>query len=186
MYKMNGTSEFLHTLGPEMRKFLRKVTRTQDASGASHNRRIQLAQFREKVAEDKTNKQNARMEKHAAAAREIDAVSPILAVTELDFRATKPKGSDGYLTVAELTKQLKWHKVHGIKEALPTAEKNWGNRGEKVELLHTVIERYIEARGFGGSTEKASEEPEEDPEVSAQDLEDFDSDGYNSEEDYYK
>ncbi|KAH7871431.1 uncharacterized protein C8R40DRAFT_1054680 [Lentinula edodes] len=185
MFKLNQTAEFLHSLSPEMRQWLRKITRTQDASGSSRQQRIQLAEYRQQVAEDKTQKQQERMERHRKAAREIDAISPIQTVTELDFRTSLAVGSSGYLTVPEITKQLKWHKIHGVKEAITTVESKWGNRTEKLKLLHSCIEKFVDARASIVLSEGPREE-EEDPEVTVQDLNDFDSDGYDSEEDYYK
>ncbi|KAJ3847622.1 hypothetical protein EV368DRAFT_50851 [Lentinula lateritia] len=186
MYKMNRTSEFLRNLSPEMRQWLRKVTRRQDASGSNRQQHIQLAKYRQKVAEDKTRKQEEQAQKRAKAAREIDAISPIQTVTELDFRVSLPVGSNGYLNVSDITKQLKWHKVYGAKDAITTVESKWGKRPQKLILLRSCIEMLVHARASVSSEESTSVEEEDDLEITVQDLEEFDSDGYDSEEDYYK
>ncbi|KAJ3858573.1 hypothetical protein EV359DRAFT_87525 [Lentinula novae-zelandiae] len=149
-----------------MRQWLRKVTRRQDASGSNHQQRIQLAEYSQKVAEDKTRKQEEQAQKRAKAAREIDAISPIQTVTELDFCVLLPVGSNRYLNVSDIMKQLKWHKVHGAKDAITTVE--------------------MHARASVLSEESTSVVEEDDLEITVQDLEEFDSDGYDSEEDYYK
>ncbi|KAJ3736743.1 hypothetical protein DFJ43DRAFT_989255, partial [Lentinula guzmanii] len=53
MFKFNDTSAFLHSLSPDLRRWLRKVTRSQDASGSNHQEKIQLAHYRENVAEER-------------------------------------------------------------------------------------------------------------------------------------
>jgi hypothetical protein len=58
--------------------------------------------------------------------------------------------------------QLKWHQKHGVPGAVPAVMKKWGSRHEDVL------------------------EDEEDIEVTAKDLEEFDSDEYDSEEEYYQ
>ncbi|KAJ3774381.1 hypothetical protein FB446DRAFT_639948 [Lentinula raphanica] len=185
MYKMNSTSSFLRTLGPDMRKFLRKIARTQDASGSNHQQQVQLSQYRQSLAEDKTKRQQIRVEKRAQTAREIDAITPILTLTELDFHVSSPVGSSTYIAVSDLTKQLRWHKVHGVGGAITTAESKWGNRAAKITLLHACIEKFITAHTENNDSQDHLED-ERDPEVSAQDLEEFDSDGYDSEADYYR
>ncbi|KAJ3859528.1 hypothetical protein EV359DRAFT_86306, partial [Lentinula novae-zelandiae] len=144
-------------------------TRTQDASGSSRQQQIQLAEYRQRVAEDKRQKQQEQMERHRKAARKIDVISPIQMVTKLDFRTSWAVGLSGYLTVPEIMKQLKWHKIHGVKEAITTVESK----------------KFVDARASIVLSEGPREE-EEDPKVTVQDLNDFDSDGYDSEEDYYK
>ncbi|KAJ3740020.1 hypothetical protein EV360DRAFT_58005 [Lentinula raphanica] len=186
MYKMNRTRDFLRSLNPDMRKFLRKVARTQDASGSNRQQHIKLTQYRQKVAEEKTDKQQRLIEKRTQTARDIDAIVPILTVTELDFRVSSPVGSSAYITVGDITKQLKWHKSHGIKDAISTTESKWGNRANKVALLRTCIDKYVAARVSADPSQISSQGDEEDPEVTAQDLAEFNSDCYDSEDDYYK
>lgn len=112
---------------------------------------------------------------------------PILTITDLDFCVSKAARSEGYFTVAEITKQLKWHKLYGVKDAVPTVENQWGTKREhKIQLLHSTIEKFIEAKASVPGSMEGFEEVEEDPEVTAQDLQAFDSDGYNCEEDYCK
>ncbi|KAF9017490.1 hypothetical protein BDP27DRAFT_1440481 [Rhodocollybia butyracea] len=187
MYKLNQTSEFLRRLSPEMHQFLRKITRTQDASGSSRRQHIQLAEHRQNVAEARTEKQAARAEKRAATVRDIDVIVPILTITELDFRVSKAAQSDGYFTVADITKQLKWHKVHGVKGAIPMVETQWGTRREdKIKILRAAIDMFVDSQASNVPTEVDPNKDEPDPEVTVQDLEDFDSNGYDSEADYYK
>ncbi|KAE9392032.1 hypothetical protein BT96DRAFT_1000732 [Gymnopus androsaceus JB14] len=165
MYKLNRTSEFLHSLSPKMRKFLQK----------SHVH---------KTRRDLAIRSTARAEKRAATACEVDTTSPILTITEFDFRVSRPIRSEGYRAMADIIKQLRWHKANSVKGFIPTAENQWGNRQEdKLKLLRTAIEKLIEAKA---SVPPSTEEEEEDPEVTVQDLEAFDSDGYDSKEDYYK
>ncbi|KAJ3830598.1 hypothetical protein F5880DRAFT_1468091, partial [Lentinula raphanica] len=44
MYKFNQTSTFLRNLSPEMRQWLRKITREQDGSGANRQKKLDLAE----------------------------------------------------------------------------------------------------------------------------------------------
>ncbi|KAJ3813876.1 hypothetical protein F5876DRAFT_73497 [Lentinula aff. lateritia] len=86
-----------------MRQWLRKITRTQDASGDNHRERIQMAQHCQEVAEKKIEKDTERKEKRQAARNAVDAVRPIFALTEIDYRASRAQGTAGYFSVPEIT-----------------------------------------------------------------------------------
>ncbi|KAJ3772068.1 hypothetical protein FB446DRAFT_704117 [Lentinula raphanica] len=189
MYKFNQTATFLQSLSPEMRQWLRKITRDQDQSGQNRREKIELAEYRKNVAEAKLEKQRVREQKQQAATREIDEITPILATTTLEYRASRPKGSKDYLNIAEITKQLKWHKRNGAKDVIPAAENSWGKREEKLTLLKVAIDQYnlSQSESLQGEGGSAGTEIEEDlPEVTVDDLETFEEDGYNSEELYYR
>ncbi|KAJ3852630.1 hypothetical protein EV368DRAFT_64750 [Lentinula lateritia] len=189
MYKFNQTSSYLHTLSPAMHQWLRKVTRTQDASGVNRQEHIQMAQYCQEVAEKQTEKDAERKEKRQAAVRAVDAVKPILTLTELDYRASRTQGTSGYLPVSEITMQLKWHKQHGVKDAVPQTESTWGKCEEKRRLLRSAIEKYTDAnasRCMGQPVEGTLSDEEEIPDVTVEELDGFNSERYDSEEDYYK
>ncbi|KAJ3714575.1 hypothetical protein DFJ43DRAFT_1215363 [Lentinula guzmanii] len=161
MYKFNGTSDFLQSLSPEMRRWFRKITRRQDSSGINRQEKLKLAEHHQKVAEARTKKDQTNAAKRLAAEQEIDAIIPILTLTELESRLLK--GVDRYLTVNDLTRYLKWHKKNGI----------------------AAIERYLEARTSGDFVNAEVEGEEDHPEVTVEDL-GGNSDGYDSEEEYYR
>ncbi|KAJ4501707.1 hypothetical protein C8R41DRAFT_928430 [Lentinula lateritia] len=188
MYKFNQTSAYLHTLSPEMRQWLRKITRTQDESGANRQERIHMAQHRQEVADKRITKDLERREKRQAAAKAVDAITPILALTELDYRVSRAQGTAGYFPVPEITLQLKWHKQHGVKDAVPQTESAWGKREEKMRLLRSAIEKYADAnasRCMGEPVEGRLSNEEEILDVTVEELDGFDSECYDSEEDYY-
>ncbi|KAJ4471188.1 hypothetical protein C8R41DRAFT_905573 [Lentinula lateritia] len=83
-----------------MCQWLRKITRTQDESGANRQERIHMAQHRQEVADKRITKDLERREKQA-------------------------QGTAGYFPVPEITLQLKWHKQHGVKDAVPQTESAW-------------------------------------------------------------
>ncbi|KAH7871962.1 uncharacterized protein C8R40DRAFT_1053615 [Lentinula edodes] len=186
MFKFNQTSAYLRTLNPAMRQWLRKITRTQDASGDNHRERIQMAQHRQEVAEKKIEKDTERKEKRQAARNAVDAVRPIFALTEIDYRASRAQGTTGYFSVPEITMQLKWHKQHGIKGAVPQVESSWGKRDEKVQLLRAAVEEYNSAHASESTEEPEDLAEETIPDITVEALDEFDSDGYDSEEEYYR
>ncbi|KAJ3973309.1 hypothetical protein EV361DRAFT_843701 [Lentinula raphanica] len=189
MYKFNRTSEFLRTLSPEMRQWLWKVARKEDESGRNRLEKIKLAEHRKDVAEEKLQKQLANEQRRQAAVRAIDDITPILAITTLDYRASRPQGTQDYLKVDEITKQLKWHKRNGAKDVVPAAESSWGKREDKLILLKSAIEKYNLAQHellqSRGSIETTIDDGDL-PEVTIDDLEAFCDNGYDSEEDYYR
>ncbi|KAJ3987892.1 hypothetical protein F5890DRAFT_1404170 [Lentinula detonsa] len=180
MYKFNGTSDFLQSLSPEMCRWLRKITRRQDSSGINRQEKLKLAEHHQKVAEARTKKDQTNAAKRLAAEQEIDAIIPILTLTELESRLLK--GVDRYLTVNDLTCHLKWHKKNGIAGAVTVLG---GKRDEKIQLLCAAIERYLEARTSGDFVDAEVEGEEDHPEVTVEDL-GGNSDGYDSEEEYYR
>ncbi|KAJ3736744.1 hypothetical protein DFJ43DRAFT_1149804 [Lentinula guzmanii] len=117
------------------------------------------------------------------AANAIDSVSPILSLAEIDYRTSSSHGSPGYLTVADLTLQLRWHKKHGIRDLIPTKESSWGRREDKIMLLKSAVEKYNDLHA--STVDHSRGEEEEEPEVTVQDLQDYNSEEYDSEEDYY-
>ncbi|KAJ3754314.1 hypothetical protein EV360DRAFT_86941 [Lentinula raphanica] len=189
MYKFNRTATFLHTLNPEMRQWLRKITREQDSSGANRQEKLKLAEYRKDIADTRVEKQRIQTEKRQAAVQAIDNVTPILTLTSIDYLSSLPHGSREYLTVAELTKQLKWHKKNGIKGSVPTTESSWGKREDKIKLLRSAIEVYITSEqsviDLGDNLEEG-EHIEDIPDITPEDLEVFQENGYDSEEDYYR
>ncbi|KAJ4477651.1 hypothetical protein C8J55DRAFT_515169 [Lentinula edodes] len=141
-----------------------------------------MAQHRQEVAEKKIEKDTERKEKRQAARNAVDAVRPIFALTEIDYRASRAQGTTGYFSVPEITMQLKWHKQHGIKGAVPRVESSWGKRDEKVQLLRAAVEEYNSAHAS-----QSTEEPEDLAEETIPEaLDEFDSDGHDSEEEYYR
>ncbi|KAJ3747077.1 hypothetical protein DFH05DRAFT_1457516 [Lentinula detonsa] len=155
MYKFNNTSNFLHSLSPEMHAWLQRITRKQDSSGAGRQEKLRLAEYCQNVAKNRIKKDEANAARRQAAEEEINAVTPILTITELESRLQK--GSSRYLTVADLTLQLKWHRMHGPLNSIP----NLGN--------------------------SAVDDVEEDhPDITVKDLEDYMDKSYDSEEDYYR
>ncbi|KAJ3804129.1 hypothetical protein F5876DRAFT_83723 [Lentinula aff. lateritia] len=149
-----------------MCQWLQKVTCRQDTSSSNCQQCIQLAEYCQKVAEDKTRKQEEQAQKCAKAACKIDVIPPIQTVTKLNFRISLPVGLNRHLNVFDIMKQLKWHKIYGAKGAITTVE--------------------IHARASAWSEESTLVKEEDDLEITVQDLEEFDSDGYDLEEDYYK
>ncbi|KAG5647074.1 hypothetical protein DXG03_001444 [Asterophora parasitica] len=102
---------------PETRQFLRKITGTQDASGKNRQEKIQLAKYRQEVAEKKMEKSRVRKAKVDAAADALAKVKPLLTITELEDACSLPRGSAGYVTVADLDLQLNWHVKYGAVTA---------------------------------------------------------------------
>ncbi|KAJ3965434.1 hypothetical protein EV361DRAFT_1019676 [Lentinula raphanica] len=186
MYKFNQTSTFLRNLSPEMRQWLRKITREQDGSGANRQKKLDLAEFWKDVADTRVEKQRVQNEKRQAAIQAIDNINPILTLTAFDYSASLPPGSKEYLTVAEITKQLKWHKKNGNKGSVPLTESSWGKREDKLKLLRSAIEDYIASGNVGPVVEEEGEHVEDIPDIRTQDLEVFQEDGYDSEDDYYR
>ncbi|KAE9385516.1 hypothetical protein BT96DRAFT_840599 [Gymnopus androsaceus JB14] len=186
MFKFNQTSSYLRSLSPQMRQWLRKITREQDASGASRKEKIQMAEFRQKIADERLEKQRIRKAKEAAAAEAVNRTTPILTLTELEYRSSCSLGSTGYMKVDEINLQLKWHQEHGAKGAVPRLG---GNRNDKLRILQEAVEKFIEAHiSEHPNVPELGEAGEEDdiPDVTVEDLDGFDSEGYDSEEDYYK
>ncbi|KAJ3965351.1 hypothetical protein EV361DRAFT_810856 [Lentinula raphanica] len=185
MYKFNQTSTFLHSLSPEMRQWLRKITREQDTSGANRQEKLKLAEHWKHVADTRVEKQRVQNEKRQAATQAIDSITPILTLTAFDYLASLPHGSKEYLTVADLTKQLKWHKKNGIQGSVPLTESSWGKREDKLKLLRSAIEKYITSDASNSSIPN-EEEHEDIPDITPEDLEVFQENGYDSEEEYYR
>ncbi|KAJ3966005.1 hypothetical protein EV361DRAFT_954476 [Lentinula raphanica] len=189
MYKFNQTASFLHTLGPEMCQWLRKITREQDGSGTNRQDKIKLAEYRKQVSDTRVEKQRVQQEKRQAAIQVIDDTIPILTLTSFDYLSSQPQGSKDYLNIAELTKQLKWHKKNGVKDSVLPTESSWGKRDNKLQLLRTAIMKYIEcAEGLQKEQADISREGENEelPDITPEDLEACDEGGYDSEEDYYR
>ncbi|KAJ7620336.1 hypothetical protein FB45DRAFT_1033014 [Roridomyces roridus] len=86
MYKFNNTAEFLRSLSPDMRKFLRGVTREQDASGRGRAQRVQMATHKQEVTMENTQKDAAKEERKRKAREELEKVVPLLTITEFSFR----------------------------------------------------------------------------------------------------
>ncbi|KAJ7649623.1 hypothetical protein FB45DRAFT_730809 [Roridomyces roridus] len=193
MYKFNNTSEYLRALGPEMRKFLRKVTRQQDESGASRAMRIKLAKHRQAVAEENTEKDRVRAAKVQAARDALEEVAPILTITELHT---------DYFTVADITEQLRWHAEFGAPESRKGKKKRAPKQAEseeaptktkatretKFQSLEQAVEQYISSGlprdplgRLGTSWEAEKMEDSLHELVTVDDL-----DGYDSEGDYYQ
>ncbi|KAJ3845161.1 hypothetical protein F5878DRAFT_571952 [Lentinula raphanica] len=188
MYKFNQTSTFLHSLTPELRQWLRKITREQDNSGANRQEKLKLAAYRKHVADTRVENQQILNERRQAAIQAIDSITPILTLTAFDYHASLPQGSKEYLTVGELTKQLKWHKKNGREGCVPSVESSWGRREDKLKLLRSVIEEHVthEASQTGLRDIPEEGEPNEGvPDITPEDLECFQEDGYNSEEEFY-
>jgi hypothetical protein len=187
MYKFNDTSEYIRSLSPEMRKFLRKVTRRQDESGANRETKLALARHKEQVSIAKAAKARADAEKMQAEIDEINRVHPVLSSDELDFLLSEPRGSASYVSVQKLNMQLKWQKRYGVKEVVTGSVDSWGNRDAKIALLRTAISACNTAGITGNNLNNfihnlnEEEEQELDPEVTLEDL-----DAYESEDDYYE
>ncbi|THU79225.1 hypothetical protein K435DRAFT_698291 [Dendrothele bispora CBS 962.96] len=183
MFKKNGTSDYIRTLSPEMRQFLRKITREQDASGASREEKLKLASHRQHVAEENIKKDQVKKDKKKAESDAIDAVSPLTTITDLNHACSLGTRSDGYLTVNALEMHLKWHQKHGAPDAVPKQKKDWGKtRMDKIEMLRTAIDKYIDLKNLGKFRTNVEDDSEtEDVEVTVEDL-----DGYDSEADYYQ
>ncbi|KAJ3983364.1 hypothetical protein F5890DRAFT_1413898, partial [Lentinula detonsa] len=159
MYKFNNTSNFLHSLSPKMHAWLRRITRKQDDSGAGRQEKLRLAEYRQNVAETRMKKDEANAARRQAAEEEINAVTPILNITELESRLQK--GSSKYLTVTNLTLQLKWHRMHSPLNSIP----NLGSkRDEKISFLRVAINRHIDSRASSilSTSASAVDDVEED------------------------
>ncbi|KAJ3755786.1 hypothetical protein EV360DRAFT_85587 [Lentinula raphanica] len=127
-------------------------------------------------------------ERRQAASQAIDNIIPILTLTTFGYLSSLPQGSKEYLSVGELMKQLKWHKKNGRKGSVPLVESSWGKREDKIKLLRSVIEEHIthEASQTGLRDIPEEGEPNEEiPNITPEDLECFQEDGYNSEEEFY-
>lgn len=90
MYQANKTSEYLHSLSPAMRKFLRKITREQDASGSVRAVKMKMAKHRQDVAEANIKKDAEKRAKAQAAADELARHQPFLTRMEFDFACSIP------------------------------------------------------------------------------------------------
>ncbi|KAK7015369.1 hypothetical protein R3P38DRAFT_2431054, partial [Favolaschia claudopus] len=114
MFKFNKTSEYLRKLSPALRKFLRRVVRKQDGSGANRESKLLLARYKKEGAEAQMEKTRKRVAKKQAASDAIDRVVAILTVTEVEHLANLPRGApEGYYTVALIDAQLDWHAKYG-------------------------------------------------------------------------
>jgi len=181
MYQANRTSGYLRSLSPAMRKFLRKITREQDSSGAVRAVKIKMAKHRQDVAQANIKKDTEKRAKAQAAADELARHQPFLTLTEFDFVCSIPPRGQGYLSVELLTKELKWHWEFGISECIPKQMSQWGNRSDKITLVRVAIERYLALKESGGTTGPSDEDNyEPEKEVTVEDLEEYDS-----EEEYY-
>ena len=183
MYKINRTHEYIRTLSPEMRTFLRRITRQQDESGANRDSKLRLARHKEQIVVDKVEKDRVTAEQKQAAIDEVNRVSPILTIDELDFRLGEPRASELYMSVAKLDMQLKWQRMYGVKGIVTGSIDSWGKREAKIDLLRTAIsccnEMGITADNFG--QQLMEEEEGSDLEITVEDLE-----AYNSEDDYFE
>ncbi|KAF8059554.1 hypothetical protein FPV67DRAFT_1709185, partial [Lyophyllum atratum] len=207
MFKFNRTSEFLRKLGPEMRQFLRKVTRTQDESGANRRTRVTLAKHRQETAETRIKKTQVRMQKQTAAAHALSQVVPILTVTELEYACSLAPRTAGYLTVDAIDLQLDWHIQKGaiapipknkgdpLEEStlpvIPRGKQARGNREAKCNLLRAAVASYLEHKHVAdpGTVSQGCgddrEHDDDDVECTLEDLEEYDHD-VDSEEEYYQ
>ncbi|THV05863.1 hypothetical protein K435DRAFT_744526 [Dendrothele bispora CBS 962.96] len=187
MFKINGTSEFIRSLSPEMRRFLRKITREQDASGANRAEKLKLASHRRQVAEENMKKDQAKKDKKKAENDAIDAVEPLLTITDFDHACSLPVRSNGYLTVAALDMQLKWHQKNGVPGTVPKNKSGWGKgRDGKIQLLRTVIDKYIEWKN-STLTESSNDVSEDEIDMEFEvTVDDLNKEGYDSEEEYYQ
>ncbi|KAJ7200031.1 hypothetical protein GGX14DRAFT_572464 [Mycena pura] len=146
MYKFNQTSDYLRALGPEMRAFLRRITRRQDASGETRAKRVELATHRQKVAHQNFEKDRVRKERAQAAREALDRITPILTVTELAYGFSQPSKSKDYLTVKAIDDQLGWHQTFGAP-GMPKFKKEWGStRADKYKTLLAAVDRYITSK----------------------------------------
>jgi hypothetical protein len=85
--------------------------------------------------------------------------------------------------------RISQNSLNGTKytDAVPKVENQWGTKREdKIKILQFAIEKFIEAKTSDNVPTEGFEQEEIDPEVTVWDLEEFDSNGYNSEEDYYE
>ncbi|KAL0056483.1 hypothetical protein AAF712_016913 [Marasmius tenuissimus] len=84
MYKFNGTSDYLRSLGKPLRQFLRKFAREQDELGATRRDKLTLAACKKRVAEEKIAKSAEAAAKKQAKLDAIDAIIPITSRYEFD------------------------------------------------------------------------------------------------------
>ncbi|KAK7034159.1 hypothetical protein R3P38DRAFT_3351366 [Favolaschia claudopus] len=177
MFKFNKTSEYLRKLSPALRKFLRRVVRKQDGSGANRESKLLLARYKKEGAEVQMEKTRKRAAKKQAASDAIDRVVAILTVTEVEYLANLPRGAPEVWASAVPNKSAR------------------GNRDNKVKLWVEAVQRYLAAdlpRELRISPRTDPETPDEDEDpaeaVTVEDLGDTDSEksGYDSEEDYYE
>ncbi|KAF5387971.1 hypothetical protein D9615_000852 [Tricholomella constricta] len=208
MFKFNGTSEFLRKMGPEMRAFLRRVTRTQDASGANRQMKLHLAKHRQETAEKKLEKSRVRKAKENAAADALAQVIPTLTITELEYMCSLPRGAAGYATIAALDLQLDWHIKHGAVASIskkgpqpeppsklpviPNGKQARGDREAKINLLRAAVESYLEHKHDRapvpiqeGSTDAPEDEYSDKECLTVDDLEAYNEE-VDSEDDYYQ
>ncbi|KAJ8080896.1 hypothetical protein PM082_017731 [Marasmius tenuissimus] len=183
MYRINRTHEYIRTLSPEMRAFLRRITRQQDESGANRESKLALARYKQQVVLDKAEKDRAAAEQKQAAIDELNRVSPILTVGELNFHIQEPRSSELYLSVAKLDMQLKWQWMYGVKGVVSGSIDSWGKREAKIDLLRAAIvqcnQKEITVENYTQRFE--AEEEESNVEITIEDLE-----AYDSERDYFE
>ncbi|KAJ3758726.1 hypothetical protein EV360DRAFT_70070 [Lentinula raphanica] len=137
----------------------------------------------------RVEKQWIQNEKWQAAIQVVNNVTPILTLTSFDYLASLTHRSKEYLTIAELTKQLKWHKKNDIQGPVPITESSWEKQEVKVKLLRFAIEVYIMSKrlipGLGDIPEE-EKHMEDIPDITAKYLETFQENRYDSEEEYYR
>jgi hypothetical protein len=199
MFKFNATGAYIRSLSPALRKFLRKITRRQDASGDNRRTKLALARYRQNVAEKKQADATAKAQKKKAAEDAIDAVIPLLTLTEVEHACALPARSSGYMTIPLIDLQLDWHRKYGTddaKEFIPKAHTNEkrGKRDGRCVLWQRAVDSYIakecprELIPSSDGPEATSEGDEMDEEeVTVGDLgSDTDSADLYSEEEYYQ
>ncbi|KAJ3845663.1 hypothetical protein EV368DRAFT_90322 [Lentinula lateritia] len=93
------------------------------------------------------------------------------------------QGTTNYSPVSEITIKPKWYKQHGVKATVPQTESTWGKYKEKIRLLRSAIEKYADANAsqyMGKPVEGRLSNEEEIPDVTVEELDGFDSEGYDT------
>jgi hypothetical protein len=190
MYARNRTAAYLKKCSPAMRKFLRRVAREEDDSGANARARRAIIQVRKVAAEVRAEKAAQNLTRKKARAEKQARVVPILTVTEAEYRAALPSRTDGYLKVEEIDAQLQWLHDHGVSCVPKVKNQRGKGRAERITLWLRAVSEYV-ASGADRSPEVDEDNvPDEDIHLDEETAilsaleEEFDN-GYDSEEDFY-